>query len=82
MKPTVTVKQNPEKPVAVEIIAESIVTISQAMRKLRQGQLNDKALLLLVHNAVSPAGTVTRSGVKAVMDAIENLEREYLKKRV
>lgn len=70
-----------EPPVPAEILADSIVAIAQGVRKLREGRLNDRALLLLIqHAAPSNNGVVlTQREVTAVLAGIENLEREYLK---
>jgi len=70
----------------VEVIADHIKAISEGIRKLRSGPLNDKALLLLIQHA---APSVTRSNsklpmsdIRAVLDGIESLEATYLRKRV
>lgn len=73
MKP-VQVKQD-ETP--TEVLAASIVAISQAARQMRAGRLNDKALVLLISHY---SGESQRT-VKLVLDAIENLEREYVRPR-
>lgn len=80
----VIVKQDAEKPVPVEVLAESIKAISEGVRKLRAGPLNDKALLLLIHHA-SPGGYRTprpsMHDIRAVLDGMDALEATYLKKR-
>lgn len=43
----ITVKQDENKPVLVEVMAEAIVAISEGIKKLRSGPLNDRALILL-----------------------------------
>lgn len=82
----IIVKQNEENPVPVEIMAEAIIAISQGVKKLRAGPLNERALLLLITNAAPMAGKslysrtpVSQKHVKAVLAGIEQLEREYLK---
>ena len=77
MTKKVFVRQQPEKEIPTEILAESIVAISDGFRKLRSGRLNDKTLLLLV----SHASGVAQREIKAVFEAIESLERLYLKKK-
>jgi len=78
-------KQDAEKPVPVEIIADSIVSISDGLRKLRAGRLNDRALILLIQHASPMAGAgrlrkpISAKEVRAVLEGIESLEREYLK---
>lgn len=82
----IKIKQDIEKPVAVEIIANEIIAISSGIKKLREGPLNDKALFLLIQNAaprVGPGYNKKMIGVqhiKFVLEGIESLEDEYLRK--
>lgn len=79
------IKQDAETEVPIEVMAESIKIISEGIRKMRQGRLKDKALFLLIQNAapcVSGRYGNSKIGiteVKAVIQGIESLEREYLK---
>lgn len=80
------VKQNPDKPVAVEILAESIVAIAQGVRNLVAGPLNERALHLLIQNAAPSSGgrrgysPIAIKDIKAVFAGIAALEATYLKK--
>lgn len=81
----VIIKQDPEAEIAADVMAESIVSISQGVRALRsKSRLNDKALLLLIQHASPATGNPptrpTQKDIKAVLDGIESLERTYLKK--
>jgi hypothetical protein len=83
MNKEITVKQKDDAPIAVEVLAESIKAISDGVRKLRSGRLNDKALLLLIQHAC-PAerkyGPKPGVGtIKAVLAGMDALERTYLK---
>lgn len=81
----VKVVQNPEKEIPAEVLAESIVAISQGIRRLRAGRLNDRALVLLIQYASPPVGRSQRIGqteVRAVLEGIESLERTYIRKPV
>ena len=80
----IVVKQDAEKPVPIEVTAESIKAISDGIKKLRAGKLNERALLLLIVQACPvpkgwPRRPVTTKQVKAVLEGMEQLEREYLK---
>ena len=79
----VTVKQDEKKPVPVEVMAASIVSISEGIKKLRASPLNDRALVLLIQHACPQVNYKPVSGkdVRAVLAGIEGLEREYLKPR-
>ena len=86
MTTEVVVKQNEEKPVPVEVLAEAILSISEGVKKLRAGPLNERALLLLIQNAAPAMKSgryhrtpVTTKMVNAVLQGMDALEREYLK---
>lgn len=74
--------QDPEKPVPTDILAESIRTISDGVRKLRAGPLNERCLVLLIQESVCGHKTgrksLSRSDIKAVLDAAESLKKTYL----
>lgn len=74
---TVNVQQRPEAEyVPTEIIAQSIVEISAAFKRVQQGRLNPRAVELLVHAACK--GT-SLSDVRNVLDVLPELERLYLR---
>jgi hypothetical protein len=70
----------PAEPIATEIIATSIVEISAAMKKIRDGRLNDRAIILLIQEACGGRNAIAKETVNTVLDAIENLEATYTKK--
>ena len=84
----VTVKQPdpPAKEISVEVLASSIVSISEGIKKLRAGRLTDRALFLLVQNAAPNVGgrynqsPVSMRDIKAVFEGIDNLETAFIKK--
>lgn len=80
----VTVKQDEQKVVPVEVIAESIVAISAGIKKLLNGPLNRKAVTLLIQHS-APTGRngqkISQGDINDVLDGIESLEKTYLKPR-
>ena len=83
-KKIAVVEQKQEQPIEVKIIAESIVAISEGVKRLRKGMLNDRAIVLLIHDACSS----DRSGKKPVkqeirniLDTMESLTEIYLRKK-
>lgn len=80
----VIVKQHFEKEVPTEVLADAIVAISQGMKKLRGGRLNDNALFLLIQHAapniVRGYGQIPLKTIKAVFEGIASLEATYLRK--
>lgn len=65
-----------KEPVPTEIIAESIVEISQGMKRLRTGKLNDKAIGILLSHATGLGQGVCLT----VLSALEDLEFQYVRK--
>lgn len=72
----VTVKQDAEKPVEVEVLAQAIVDIATAAKRLSRSALNRKAVIILLSHATNEP----QHRIKAVLDGIEELERTYLRK--
>jgi hypothetical protein len=64
--------------VPTEILASSIVTISQGMKKLLAGRLTNRALLLLIRDNCTD--TIGLDKIRMVLDAIGDLERRYVQK--
>ena len=71
-------KQDPNKPeVPAEILAQSIETVAAGMRKLTATRLSRRALHILIRDACNGVGIAE---IEAVLNAVENLDRRYLKK--
>lgn len=83
----VTVKQTPDAEIPTEVLANSIVAISEGIRKIRSGRLTDRALFLLIRDAAPTYGAKYRtqsvglSEIKAVIEGMESLEKTFLKKK-
>lgn len=78
------ITQNDESPVAVRVLAESIVAISEGVRRLRAGPLNDKCLRLLIQHAAArddKGRKIPDFIIRDVLDGIESLEKTYLRKK-
>jgi hypothetical protein len=71
------VNKVPEE-LATDKIAQAVIDIADAVKKLRGGRLNDKAILLLI----SHASGQSQSAVRAVLDGMEGMKTYYLKKGV
>lgn len=80
MNKDVEVIQDEENPMPVEILAEHIKAISEGVKKLMAGPLNEKAIVLLIQHAIPGTAGVRVTDIRAVLNALENLERVYLKK--
>lgn len=77
MKKTSKVKiiQPENEEIPTEVIAAQIKEISDGIRQMRNGRLNDKAIIYLIQKSSGQ----TYGAVKAVLDGMQNLEREFLK---
>lgn len=72
--PQPMVKQPVEgEEIPTEILATSIVAIAAGMKKIREGRLNSKALVLLIHDASG----VGKPDIRNVLDTLEKLEALY-----
>jgi len=77
----ISVKQ-PDEPVALEVLADSIVAIAAGIKKLRSTRLKDSTLFLLVQHAapkVRDGRAVGIAEIKAVFAGIESLQQAHLK---
>jgi hypothetical protein len=72
----VVVKQVPEKPVEVEVLAAAIVEIGKAAKRLAASNLNRKAVIVLLSHQTGLGQGV----IKTVLDGIADLESTYLRK--
>lgn len=84
MPKTIKVQQRMEAEVAVEIMAEAIIAISQGIKRLRAGKLNDKALYLLIQHAAPTQGAASQripiSTIRDVIEGLDSLEQTYIRK--
>jgi hypothetical protein len=81
MATAVKIKQ-PEPPaeeVPAEILATSIVAISEAMDRLMQGRLNASAVYLLIQNACPSKDRPTIRQIETVLQAARDLKKTYVR---
>ncbi len=71
----VNVKQDEENQIPVDIMAQAIVDIGAAMKKISASKLSRKAIVVLIqHDVKLGIGTI-----EAVLDSLDALSRTYLK---
>lgn len=73
-----------EPAIPVEVIATAVKEISEGIKRLRDGPLNEKALVLLIQNAIvtrSSEKEISQRDVRRVLGGIGDLEATYLKRR-
>lgn len=71
----VTVKKS-EPPESTEILAEAIVRIGAGFQKLKQSGVNEKAIVLLLHDATG----VGKPAIRQILDALPRLAGWYCRK--
>lgn len=82
---TITVKTDEENPESVEIIADSIIKISDAFERIEKGKLSRRALILLIQYNCEQVGRgyrkkpISQGDVEKVLDSIATLKRAYIK---
>jgi len=71
----VEIIQNKEKPISVEIIAQSIKQIAENMRAIERSALNRRAILVLLKDATG----VSMADIEKILDSLGALDRKYCK---
>lgn len=72
---TITVKSNEENPEPIELIAKSIIEVSDAFAKIEQSQLKRRAIVLLLQDATG----LGQGQINKILDAAPKLKSFYLK---
>lgn len=87
MKTQAKITNEQEPIIEVEVIADAVIKISEAVERLKKSKLSERAILLLIHDNCSLAGgkfhkkPVTLKQVKAVYDSIHTLKNAYIKNK-
>jgi hypothetical protein len=71
-----TVKQNPEKEVPQEVLAEAIKRVSEGMDRLLVSGLNFEAIVVLLHDATR----LSKTDIRSVLRNLGDLNRMYGRK--
>lgn len=72
------VVQNPEKPIAVEVLASGIMAIAEGMRKINESRLSRKAIIALIHDN----SKVQKGVIELVLNNLESMDTIWLKKNI
>lgn len=72
-KPKVRVIQDPEAPIAIEILAKAIVDVSAAAKKMMKSGLTEEAIVLLIHDESG----VGKPDIRRVLRSIPELAAKY-----
>ena len=66
-------------PVVIQVLEEAIVNISRSIKKVLNGNISRRAIVLLIQDNTSPK--VSQNEIRAVLDSIESLETTYITKK-
>lgn len=66
---------DPENEVGIEVLAKSIVDLSEAAQKLLSGSLKMRTLLVLLHDSTG----IPMAHIKRVLEGAAELRKEYVK---
>ncbi len=75
---TITVKSNEENPEPLEVIAQSIIDVSEAFKKVASSRLKKRVIVLLLFDMLKSRG-VGINQIELVLDAAPLLESYYIK---
>jgi hypothetical protein len=69
----VNVKQQDDKPVAAEVIAQALVDISDGMKRLSNSGLKRKAIVALIHDQ----SKIGKREIEIVLNNLESLRHDW-----
>lgn len=75
----IKIKKDEETPESVELLAKSIVQVSDASKKLLNAGLTERALAVLLHDLIG-AGNINRAQIRLVLNNLPRLKSWYVKK--
>lgn len=80
-KISVDVIDDPEKPIEKKILAEAIVDVSKALKKLGASGLNRRAIIVLIYDSIPapkyPRNKTSKGEIGDILDALETLKDRY-----
>lgn len=77
---SVKIVKDSENEIPVEILEQAIIDIAQGFKKLNASRLSERAIVLLVQDAVG-ATFATKGQVGAILKAAASLDKTYLKSK-
>lgn len=72
---TVRVKKS-DPPETTEVLAEAIVRVGEALAKLKESGLNEKAIIVLVHDHTR----IAKRDIKTVLNSLATLRGYYCRR--
>jgi hypothetical protein len=72
---TITVKTNEENPEPLEIIAQSVIEVADAMKKISNSRLKQRAIILLIKDLTN----LPMKDIESVLNTATKLREHYIK---
>ena len=69
----VSVRQDPQEPIAAEVMAKAIIEISDAMKKLSTSGLKRNAIVVLIHDRSG----IGKRDIEVVLNNLEMLRADW-----
>lgn len=74
----IRIKKDEEKPESVELLAKSIIQVSEGFAKILNSSLSQRALIVLLHDAIG--AKISKGQIRLVLEALPRLKSWYIKK--
>jgi glutaredoxin-related protein len=81
MAKEIVVKQDEEKPIAVEILAASILAFDKATKRMVASGLTNRAIALLINDAMRPVDRISVTKIEDVLRELPRLAEIYTRRR-
>lgn len=75
-KQTITIKSNEENPEPLELIAQSIIKVSEAFAKISTSRLKQRVIVLLIRDMNA---SLKISDIEAVLNTVPKLKDHFIK---
>lgn len=74
----IKIKKDEEAPESVELLAKSIIQVSEGFEKLLKSSLNERAYLVLLQDYIGQ-GKINKKQIALVLKALPRLKAWYIK---
>lgn len=77
-KPNIRIVKNEENPEPMELLAQSIIQVSDAFKKIQSFKLSQRAIVVLLQDGIG-ATKISKKQIALVLDNLPRLRAWYLK---
>lgn len=79
MGKTIKVIKNSDNPETIELLAESIIQVSEGFKKVLNSNLEQRAIIVLLQDYIGTS-KITKHQIRLVLDNLPRLRSWYVKK--